>query len=285
MLCDLFGANLDYYSTAWHRLSAPSQGGNGGSAYFLAAITVLVRASPSLVSHSFSLDEARCRIQGDKTHRLYRDGDLGSWSSFALRVGNPEQTVRVIPATAGQSTWVIAPLGCHPDEPGTSAFLSCQESRGGLFNASQSNSWLALGNHSLGLDASLGYGDFGAVYGLDTITLGFSDSIGSPTIGSQVLAALAPKHYYTGLFGLNHQATNLTDYTDPHPSFLATMKKNSMITSLSWGYTAGAQYRRSFPPSAGSREPRYKYIFIGDRNDLVPRIVRAIQYRCTFEIN
>lgn len=172
--------------------------------------------------------------------------------------------MRVIPSTAGQSTWVIAPSGCHPGESGTSAFLICQKSRGGLFNASQSNSWLALGNYSLGLDANLGYGDLGAVYGLDTITLGFSDSIGGLTIGSQVVAAQAVDHYYTGLFGLNHQATNLTNFTDPHPSFLATLKKNSMIPSLSWGYTAGAQYRRSFPSALriGLREPRYKYTLL-----------------------
>lgn len=159
-------------------------------------------------------------------------------------MGNPEQTVRVIPSTAGQATWVIAPLGCPPDEPGTSPSARCQDSRGGLFNASQSRSWHALSNNSLGLDANLGYGDLSALYGLDTIGLGFSDSIGGPKLDSQVVTALAPKHYYVGLFGLNHQATNLSNFSDPHASALTTLKNNGFIPSLSWAYTAGAQYRK-----------------------------------------
>ncbi|KAG6991095.1 hypothetical protein G7Y79_00057g090770 [Physcia stellaris] len=173
----------------------------------------------------------------------YWDGDVGSWSSFALRVGNPAQTVRVIPSTAGQSTWVIAPSGCPPDEPGISPSLPCPQSRGGLFDPSRSSSWHALSNNSLGLDANLGYGDLSALYGLDTIQLGFSDSIGGPRLDSQILSALAPEHYFVGLFGLNHQATNLSNFSIPHPSALTTLKENSLIPSLSWGYTAGAQYR------------------------------------------
>lgn len=181
-----------------------------------------------------------------KTDEACRDGDVGLWSSFALRVGNPEQTVRVIPSTAGQATWVIAPLGCPRGVLGTSISRSCGDSRGGLFNASQSVSWHALGNNSLGLEANLGYGDLTALYGLDTIILGFSDSIGGPKLDAQVVTALAPKHYFNGLFGLNHQATNLTNFTDPHPSALRTMKDNNIIPSLSWAYTAGAQYREWF---------------------------------------
>ena len=152
--------------------------------------------------------------------------------------------MRVIPSTAGQSTWVIAPSGCPPDEPGISPSLPCPQSRGGLFDPSRSSSWHALSNNSLGLDANLGYGDLSALYGLDTIQLGFSDSIGGPRLDSQILSALAPEHYFVGLFGLNHQATNLSNFSIPHPSALTTLKENSLIPSLSWGYTAGAQYRK-----------------------------------------
>ncbi|KAL9100992.1 MAG: hypothetical protein Q9163_003697 [Psora crenata] len=159
----------------------------------------------------------------------YWDGDAGLWSSFALRVGKPEQTVRVIPSTAGQATWVIAPPGCPPGVAGTSASSTCNESRGGLFNASQSTSWDALGHYPLGLEANLGYGDLSASYGLDTISLGFSDSMGGPTLDSQVVTALAPQYHHIGLFGLNYQATNLTNFTDPHPSFLSTMKMGNLI--------------------------------------------------------
>lgn len=175
-----------------------------------------------------------------------RDGDLGLWSSFALRVGSPQQTVRVIPSTAGTETWVISPLGCPPGEPGISPASSCPESRGGLFNASQSSSWQALSNNSLQLDSNLGYGDYVALYGDDTITLGFSDSIGGLHLDSQLVAALAPEHYYIGLFGLNPQASNLTNFSDPHPSPLTSMKEKNLIPSRTWAYTAGAPYREWF---------------------------------------
>lgn len=159
-------------------------------------------------------------------------------------MGKPEQTVRVLPSTAGQATWVIAPSGCPPSVANTTASPTCSQARGGLFNASQSTSWDVLGNNTLGLGANLGYGDLTALYGLETISLGFSKSIGGPTLDSQVVTALAPAYYYVGLFGLNHQATNLTNFTNPHPSFLRTMKTKNLIPSLSWAYTAGAPYRK-----------------------------------------
>ncbi|KAL9128508.1 MAG: hypothetical protein Q9217_002835 [Psora testacea] len=166
---------------------------------------------------------------------LLRGGQLGAVTGEVATVGGqeePEQTVRVLPSTAGQATWVVAPAGCPPDIANTSASSSCSQSRGGLFNASQSTSWDGLGNYTLGLNANLGYGDLSALYGLDTITLGFGDSIGGPTLDSQVVTALAPRYYYIGLFGLNHQATNLSDFTDPHPSFLKTMKMKNLIPNL-----------------------------------------------------
>ena len=151
--------------------------------------------------------------------------------------------MRVLPSTAGQATWVIAPSGCLLEEADTNVSSTCSQARGGLFDASQSTSWDALGNHSLGLNANFGYGDLSALYGLDTLTLGFSDSIGGPTLDSQIVTALAPEYYYIGLFGLNHQPTNLTNFKDPHTSFLKTMKTKNLIPSLSWAYTAGAPYR------------------------------------------
>lgn len=125
-----------------------------------------------------------------------------------------------------------------------SFYQSCQDARGGLYNASESVSWHALSNNSLGLDSSLGYGDLTALYGLDIVTFGFSDSIGGSRLDSQVIATIEPEYYFNGLFGLNHQATNLTNFSDPLPSALTTMKNNNLIPSLSWAYTAGASYSK-----------------------------------------
>ena len=76
------------------------------------------------------------------------------------------------------------------------------------------------------------------------MALGFSDSLGGPGAKSQVVSAFATNDYYLGVFGLGHQATNISNFTDPQPTFLAVMKEKSLIPSLSWAYTAGAPYRK-----------------------------------------
>ena len=152
--------------------------------------------------------------------------------------------MRVIPSTAGQSTWVIAPAGCHKLN-GTPTHPNCRDARGELFNVSQSTSWHALSNNTLDLNTNLGLGHLVGLYGLDTVALGFSDSIGGPTLDSQVVTLIEPQYYLDGLFGLNNQPTNLSEFSDPHPSALTTMKRKNLIPSLSWGYTAGAPYRES----------------------------------------
>ena len=171
-----------------------------------------------------------------------RDGDDGSWSSFALRVGSSEQVVRVLPSTAGQETWVVSPQGCPPGRNGTSPSSPCSQSRGGLFDSTQSSSWQTIGNYKLELELNLDYNDT-AVYGFDTVALGLTNSIGGPTINSQVISALESDDYYLGVFGLSNQGTNISNFTDPQPTFLTAMRDKSLIPSLSWAYTAGAPYR------------------------------------------
>ena len=194
---------------------------------------------------SLSLSLLPSTININHVNNYPRDGDDGNWSSFALRVGSPEQIVRVLPSTAGQQTWVVSPQGCPPGRHGTSTSSSCNESRGGLFDATRSSSWQALGNYSLDLEIDLVQDDT-APYGRDMIALGFANSIGGPTLNSQVISALATDDYYIGVFGLGHQGTNISNFTDPLPSFLTTLRNQSLIPSLSWAYTAGAWYRESF---------------------------------------
>ena len=179
-----------------------------------------------------------------------RDGDDGKWSSFALRIGEPGQEVRVLISTASTTTHVVIPGGCPPGNPGLGNDQNCSQSRGGLFDPSHSSSWSVFGNYALGMEENLGYSGFGS-YGLDTIALGSSNYTDGPTLKSQVVAGLAINLFYTGLFGLSSQptnftsssnSTNLTD-TFPYPSFLASLKASNLIPSLSWAYTAGAPYR------------------------------------------
>ena len=169
-----------------------------------------------------------------------RDGDDGSWSSFALRLGTPEQDVRVLPSTAGQATWVVIPEGCLG-----SSDTECDQSRGGIFNYNKSTTWIGKGDYSLGLEANLGYNQSeSGLYGLDTISLGIDNATNLPSLNEQLVAGFATYDYPMGMFGLGQQPTNLSVYDDGYPSYLKVMKSRGLIPSESWGYTAGAPYRK-----------------------------------------
>ncbi|KAL8901618.1 MAG: hypothetical protein Q9207_005114 [Kuettlingeria erythrocarpa] len=114
--------------------------------------------------------------------------------------------------------------------------------RGGLFDSNRSSTWSELGYNSLGLEANL-YPPDNATFGLDTVALGFANLTGGATLESQIVASIAGYQNVLGIFGLGQQPTNLTDFSDPHPSYLASLHAQRMIPSLSWGYTAGARYR------------------------------------------
>ncbi|CAL8584354.1 hypothetical protein XPA_009956, partial [Xanthoria parietina] len=78
------------------------------------------------------------------------EGDDGQWSTFDLRVGSPEQNVRVLPSTAGSATWVVTPGGCDPP-----LICSVAEARAGIFNQNQSTTWKDLGLFTLALEQNL----------------------------------------------------------------------------------------------------------------------------------
>ena len=127
--------------------------------------------------------------------------------------------------------------------------MTCPQARGETFNSPLSRTWSDLGNYSLGVETNLGY-DAPASYGLDTVALGLSDSPDGPSLKGQVIASMQSYLFYNGLFGLKNQPSNFTASNDsnnltdtvPHRSFLTTMRDQKMIPSLSWAYTAGAQY-------------------------------------------
>jgi hypothetical protein len=47
-----------------------------------------------------------------------------------------------------------------------------------------------------------------------------------------------------GTFGLSPRPTNFTNFDNPQPSYLTSLKSKNLIPSLSYGYTAGAPYRQ-----------------------------------------
>lgn len=201
------------------------------------------------------------------------DGNDGSWSTFTVRVGTPPQDFRVLISTAGQETWVPVPEGCTSSDPS-----GCPSSRGALpfqgrlstgFLKNESSTWSEINIFDLGLENNLGY-DGNGDYGFDTVGLQIENS-GGLTLGHQVVAGIADKDFYLGIFGLGMHVTylplvvsrylsglvpaskalirlpgpkpaNFSSFDHPEPAFLPSLKDNGMIPSLSYGYTAGAPY-------------------------------------------
>ncbi|KAB5566605.1 aspartic peptidase domain-containing protein [Coniochaeta sp. 2T2.1] len=175
----------------------------------------------------------------------YFEGNDGPWSTFDLRVGTPEQYVRVLVSTASPQTMVVYSEGGCQTSVFPSAPQDCPVSRGKLFNFNQSSTWKDLGIYGIngdgvGLEANLGYSQT-VEFGLDKLGLGLN----GPSLENQVVAAFAnPAPFYLGVLGLNNQPVNLTTLGNSSaPTLIQTLKDQKKIPSVSWSYTAGAKYR------------------------------------------
>ncbi|KAG8625759.1 hypothetical protein KVT40_006160 [Elsinoe batatas] len=174
----------------------------------------------------------------------YWEGNDGSWSTFAVQIGNPPQTVRVLPASSGSSIWAVLPEGCAAeDDP-----ENCGTQRGVLFDPANSTTFQRVGGESdffqlpYETEASLGYAG-NAIVGYDNVELGWPGA-GGPALPSQVIAGYADKDNMLGLLGLTPRPVNVTSFIDRKPSPLGTLaNENKTIPSSYWAYTAGAQYR------------------------------------------
>ncbi len=169
------------------------------------------------------------------------DGNDGPWSSFSIQIGTPPQTVKVLISTASSQTWAVVPQGCTQSDA-----ANCSVSRGGVFQPSSSTTWkqnqdIADGLSPLTLEANLHDSGTG-LYGYDTVTLGAHGTNG-PILDQQVVAGVATKGFYLGLFGLNPQPMKLPNTTTPLPAYVSMLNQSGLIPSLSWSYTAGNQYR------------------------------------------
>jgi len=170
-----------------------------------------------------------------------RDNDgAGLWSTFIVKVGTPAQLARVIISTASDATWVVVGEGC-PASYGS--LPQCSNNRGGVFSVENSTSWESINNFELDLETNLGYNGNGQ-YGHDVVALGYPSS-GGPRLLNQIVAGTAAPDFWLGSFGIDPAPNNFTaDLSDPQPSFLWSLVNESMIPSMSWGYTAGAHYSK-----------------------------------------
>ena len=138
-------------------------------------------------------------------------------------------------STSGTATWVVLPEGCTTNGPS-----NCGTLRGQEFNITASSTWIPNNFYGLQLESNLGYTGNGQ-FGFDTVGMSWQGS-GGPLLNHQVVAGIATPDFWLGTFGLTPRPTNFSNFNDPQPSFMETLKNKSAIPSLSWAYTAGAQY-------------------------------------------
>ena len=118
---------------------------------------------------------------------------------------------------------------------------TCSNGRGLLFNPNTSSTWSQYGFYALGAEQNLGSSG-SARYGNDTVGLGIQGS-GGPSLTHQIVGALSTENFYLGFFGVNPASTNFSQQEQGEASYMTTLKDQNLIPSLSFGYTAGNQYR------------------------------------------
>jgi hypothetical protein len=173
-----------------------------------------------------------------------REGNDGAWSTFPIQIGSPAQNARCLISTSGSATWVVVLEGCIIDGPS-----NCADLRGKLFNPNASSTWTFNNYYELQLESNLDYTGSGE-FGFDKVGIGWQGSV-APVLKRQIVGGIATDEFWLGEFGLTPRPTNFTDFNNPQPSFVETLRNNSMIPSLSWAYTAGAPYRKDSVQSGG----------------------------------
>ena len=146
-------------------------------------------------------------------------------------------------STQVSSTWVVEPDGCGSANP-----ANCTAARGGAYNSTESSTWNVNALYTLGAETNLGnpYSDPIGDFGYDTLGVPGQSGVTNVSLARQVIATIKTKTYYLGSLGLSSQNITFSqDSGDKSASFLASLRNENLIPSLSFGYTAGASYRKT----------------------------------------
>jgi hypothetical protein len=196
----------------------------------------------------------------------------GKWSTFNLAVGHT-QNFRVVPSTSSFDVWLpeVQPnlSGCPPNTTSTNTTLeSCAEVRGvGQWKGVQSSGYVGtrsttvedggeIGLETIDLGALQANTLFGTEYGPSVVagslwadylqmSTSTSPSTSFTTLSRAPIFGILTNYYYLASLGLGNGTLNTTKPGVHLNSALAGMAADGVISSLSWGYTAGAYYGAS----------------------------------------
>ncbi|KAJ2895381.1 aspartic peptidase domain-containing protein [Zalerion maritima] len=166
-------------------------------------------------------------------------GADGNWSSILILAGEgPAQGVDVLVSTVLAESWVVDADACPDGDENPDGFYRCVLARGGTFNRTASTSWNPLGLWNVGL-SYLGITE-NAEYGVDGIVL-YTQGDSSVSFESSSIAAITTPEYNNGFFGLGIVGTSFGQRVAVGP-IDAMAKISQVMTSRSYGFTAGAHY-------------------------------------------
>lgn len=171
----------------------------------------------------------------------------GNWSTFRVDVGTPPQGYEVLPSTCASEIWVAQLQGCGPELdvphcPASRGILSPVNGSSSNFSITTSKTWQLIGIERLGSEDHYFEGNEKALYGLDTLSL-YNDM--STTISNQIIAGIATSNFWLGIFGLGNIPAQFSTLNKDVSSPISSLKADNSTTSLSYGYSAGASYRKS----------------------------------------
>lgn len=185
-----------------------------------------------------------------------RAGIDGTWNTFKVKIGSQEQNASALVSTTSSQVWVVnaqacttGVLGSLPKAVSQMSFEQCASSRGLLFNTSQSSTWSEIGYYGLQTPSTSNVDAIG-LFGLDKVVLPLWDedegvTMGNTTVGTiGTYATMATPEIWQGRIGLQSAPTKFPSEPS-RPSYITGLFQKQLIPSQSFGYTAGAWYRKN----------------------------------------
>lgn len=166
---------------------------------------------------------------------VFWGGIEGNWSTFAINVGDPPQSVNVLMSTSGAGVRLPTLASCA--QVNATGF-DCAVRRGGVYQDSNSTTYTGAGLSTLSVADNIS-----AIYGTDKVTLGSSGQLSLPR---EMILEYTGINPFLGTIGLSGNNISLPWDTPSNKtlySLLNDLRSSGQIPSKYFGYQPGAWYR------------------------------------------